>query len=167
MSVARVYTSKKVRKDWKCEKCGAAIRKGVDGRITFSVGFRGYEHTRCTRPECFPSTSERESSAVATVYAAQESVDLASCQSLEDLESAIQEVVDACEEVADEYESNEMFEINEDLQERAQTIRDAGESLSGWSDSLDDEPSVDGFDDDWLEAAREAAQDAINEMELP
>lgn len=185
MSIARVYTTKgPVRKDGlTCGKCGDPIRKGIDRRITFAVGFRGFEQTRCLKPACYPKTSELESSAVSSVYAAMEGIDLDSCSTLEELEDAVQQVADACEEVASEYQSNEMFEINEDLQERAQTIEDAGESLSDWASGLEDEPQEDDFTDGdndednavayqeahdtWLDAAREAAQEAIDGMELP
>jgi FtsZ-binding cell division protein ZapB len=178
MSLARIYTSKTVRKDWTCEKCKSPIRKGIDGRITFAVGFRGREHTRCTRQECFPAPSERESTLVSTVYAAQESM-AGRYESFEDLEADVQTVIDACDEVADEYESNEMIDINEDLQERADTIRAAGEELADWADSLEEEPQEDDFDEDeeeqsfeeahtaWLDEAIEAAMAAVNDMELP
>lgn len=143
MSQARVYRTAKVRKDWKCESCGAAIRKGIDGRISFAVGFRGFEHTRCTRPECYPTRAELESSAVASVYAAIDGVDLSSCESVEDFEAALEEIASACDEVADEYESNEMYEINEMLQERAETVRNAGDELRSWSWDGEDEPQSD------------------------
>ena len=60
MSLARVYTTKgPVRKDGlTCGKCGAAIVKGQDRRRTFAVGFRGWEQTRCMRPECTPTRAE-------------------------------------------------------------------------------------------------------------
>lgn len=181
MSLARVHTTQKVRKDWECEKCHAPIRKGVDGRISFSVGFRGRERTRCTRPQCFPRPSERESSAVAEVYAAQEGVDFDTAMNLEDLTNMVQDVIDACESVASEYESSEMFEINEDLQERADMLHSAAGELESWADSLEDEPTEEDWDlvdDDehdtfedahaaWLEEARSAAEDAVNEMDLP
>ena len=176
MSLARVYTTKKVRKDWTCGKCGAPIRKGIEGRISFAVGFRGFEQTRCLKPECYPLPSERESSAVASVYAAQEAADFSTAASLEDLEQMVQDVADACEEVASGDENNEMYEINEDLQERAETVRSAGEELANWADGLGDEPVPESEEDSegyqeahdaWLEEAREAAASAVNEMELP
>lgn len=142
MSLARVYKTQKVRKDWRCGKCGAEIKKGVDGRLSFAVGFRGFEQSRCLKPECYPTLSERESSAVASVYAAQESVDLNSCESLEDVEAVLEEIASACDEVADEYESNEMYEINYDLQERAEQVRSAGDELRCWSWDGDDEPEA-------------------------
>lgn len=180
MSLARIYTTKTVRKDWTCGKCGAAIRKGVDGRISFAVGFRGYEQTRCTKPECYPTPSERESSAVASVYAAQEAVDFSTAESLDDLESLVEEVAAACEEVASEYEGSEMFEINEDLQERADPLNEAADTLRDWADSLEEEPTEEDWDPEdsehesfadahaaWLDDAREAAETAVNEVELP
>ena len=132
MSIARTYISKKVRKDWTCGKCRQPIRKGIDGRLSFAVGFRGYEQTRCLRPECKPTRSELESSAVATVYAAQDDIDYDSLQSVDDLTEARDSVVEACNEVAEEYSSNEMFDINEDLQERAQILEDAASELENW-----------------------------------
>lgn len=179
MSLAKVYTTKKVRKDWRCEKCGAEIKKGEDGRVSYSVGFRGREVTRCTKTECFPKPSERESSAVASVYAAQEDVDFSSAETYDDIEQMIEDVAAAAEEVADEYESSEMFEINEDLQERADLLREAADTLrDSWADGLDDEPQGDDEDDEaragfaeahqaWLEEARSLADSAVNDMELP
>lgn len=144
MSLARVYETKgPVRKDGlKCGRCGVEIKKGVDRRRTFAVGFRGWEQTRCMKPECYPSLSERESSAVSAVYAAIESVDYDSIESVEDAENVIEEIASACDEVADEYESNEMYEINYDLQERAETVRSAGDELRGWN-AEEDEPEED------------------------
>lgn len=197
MSQARIYTTKKVQKDWKCGKCGAAIRKGVDGRISFAVGFRGREQTRCLKQECYPSRSERESSAVASVYDAQDSADLSTAETAGDLTGIRDEIADAVQEVADEYEQNEMFEINEDLQERVQILTDAADALREWEpdteapeaerdcDECDGTGRVDGEEDcdecegtgqvsesaealgKWLETQRESLQDAIDGMELP
>lgn len=195
MSLARIYTTKTVRKDWKCGKCGAAIKKGVDGRISFAVGFRGFEQTRCLKPECYPTRAERESTLVSSIYDVQDSIDFSSLETTEDFTSARDEVVAACEEVADEYESNEMFEVNEDLQERADVIRSAGDELSSWEPE-DNEPEectecggtglisrADGDEeitcdecggedfqaahDTWLEETRAAFEDTVTSMELP
>lgn len=181
MSLARVYTTKgPVRKDGLvCGKCRQPIVKGQDRRRTFAVGFRGYEQTRCMRPECTPTRAELESSAVATVYAAIDDVNLDALESAEDFESARDEVVAACEEVADEYESNEMYEVNYDLQERAETVRSAGDELSNWSPE-DDEPQEEDWDEDeseydsfeeehtaWLEATRDSFESALDDMDLP
>lgn len=178
MSLARIYTTAKVRKDWTCGKCGTAIKKGVDGRISFAVGFRGFERTRCLKPECFPTRSERESSAVGTVYDVIDSADLSSIDNEADFESVRDEIVAACEEVADEYESNEMYEINYDLQERAEQIRSAGQELESWAPE-NDEPNEDDWDEEtegqsfedahdvWADETRDSLQSAIDDMELP
>lgn len=179
MSIARVYTTKgPVRKDGLvCGKCRKPIVKGQDRRRTFAVGFRGYEQTRCMDAACTPTRAELESSAVATVYAAIDDADFSSIDNLEDFESARDEIVAACEEVADEYENNEMYEINYDLQERAEMIRSAGDELSNWSPE-NDEPTEDDWDEDehesfedaheaWLEETRESLQSAVDDMELP
>lgn len=207
MSIARVYTTKgPVRKDGlKCEKCGDPIRKGVDRRRTFAVGYRGHEHTRCLKAECTPTRAELESSAVASVYDVIDGVDFGSLGSLEDLTSVKDEVVAVLQEVASEYESNEMYEINYDLQERAETLNSAADELEGWEpegeapdeDTVDcpecggsgqiphDDPAQPDQDcdecdatgeveadheesfDEWMDAARESLQEAIDGLELP
>lgn len=178
MSLARVLTTKKSRKPWTCSKCRREIPVGSPV-LSFTVGFRGWEQKRCAdNPSCYPTLSERESSRTADIYAAIEGVDLSSCDSLEDLESAREDVANACSEVADEYESSEMYDVNEQLQERAEQIRAAGEELEGWEPEREapeeeDEDSWNGNEtfeeamDEWLEEARSSLQDAIDSLDLP
>jgi hypothetical protein len=180
MSLAKVNQIKRVRKPGKCGKCGLEIRVG-DPAVRFAVGFRGFTQTRCTKTECFPKPSERESSLVSSVYAAQEGVDLDGVGNLEDLEQIRDEVAEATREVAGEYEDSEMFDKNYDLQERADLLNCAADDLEGWEPG-EDEPTeddgewnIDGTDYDnfeeahaaWLDAARESLQAAIDGMELP
>lgn len=169
------------RKDAECGKCGAQIKKGVDRRLTFAVGYRGFERTRCMKPACYPKPSERESSMLATVYAAQEENDVHGCETYDDLIQCRDAVVEAIREVASEYEGNEMYEVNEDLQERVSTLESAEQELESWEPEGDeptedeDEWSVDGDDydtfeeahDAWILAARESLDTAINDLELP
>lgn len=181
MSLAKLHTTEKSRKEWRCGSCGDVIPKGSKV-IRFTVGYRGRPQERCSKPECFPKPSERESSMVAEVYAAQESVDFGSADSREDIEAMLQDVQDACESVASQYEENPMFESNYDMQERAEQIRSAGDELENWADSLEDEPEENEQDygafeneenpyqaahDAWMEEARSAAHEAVNNMELP
>lgn len=178
MSIARVYTTKgPVRKDGLvCGNCKSPIVKGKDRRRTFAVGFRGYEQTRCMKPECTPSRSELESSAISGVYAAIDGLNVQNMHTVDDFEAARDEVVEACEEVADEYESNEMFEVNEMLQERAETIRSAADELSNWVPDNEAPDEDDERDEDvtyeeamaaWLEETRDSFQEALNNMEMP
>ena len=181
MSQARIYTTKgPVRKDGlTCGKCGVEIKKGVDRRRTFAVGFRGYEQTRCMKSECTPTRSELESSAVASVYDAIDSQDLSAIDNADDFTNIRDEVAAACEEVASEYEMNEMYEINYDLQERADQIRSAGDELASWEPE-NDEPEEDDWDADdseydsfeeehdaWVEETRESLEQALNDLDLP
>lgn len=145
MSIARTTITKKVRKDWTCGKCGAAIRKGIDGRLSYAVGFRGREQTRCLKPECRPTRSELESSAVAAVYDAIDSIDVSTLHNLDELQQAANDVADAMEEVASEYESNEMYEINEQLQERAEMLNSAADELRSW-EPTEEEPDEEESD---------------------
>lgn len=175
MSLAKLHITEKSRKIWRCRKCGVEIPKG-SRVIRFTVGFRGRPQERCSKPECYPLPSERESSLVADVYAAQESVDFSTAQSKEDIDNMIQDVISACEEVVGQYEENPMYDNNYDMQERADQIRSAGEELENWSDSLDDEPEQGEYERDedfeirleeWMVEARDAAESAVNDMELP
>ena len=180
MSLAKINLIKKVRKSTKCEKCGDAINIG-DPAVKFAVGFRGRTQVRCSKSACFPKPSERESSLVSSVYAAQEDVDTSTAGSLEDLETIRDDVATATREVAGEYEDSEMFEKNYDLQERADTLNTAADELDEWEPSEeepsadDEEWTVDGteytdYDEAhaaWLEAARQSLAAAIDEMELP
>lgn len=175
MSVARIYTVKKTRKEWKCSGCGETIPVGSPA-VNFAVGFRGRTQYRHDTLACRPKTSELESSAVASVYAAQEAVDVDSLDSLEEIADAVQQVVDALEEVQSEYENNEMFEVNENLQERASVLESSADTLGSWDASLDSEPERDDFTNAdafheahtaWLEEVKETAQQAIDNIELP
>lgn len=178
MTIARIYTTQKSRKVCTCGKCGTEIPKG-EKVLHFSVGFRGYEQHRCAKQECFPKPSERESSAVAAVYAVQEETDFSSLTSYDDITAAVEAVAEVCEEVASEYESNEMYEINYDLQERAEQIRSAGEELLSWDADIDEEPNEEDietwgehatFEDAhgaWVEEAQDAARGAVDGMDLP
>lgn len=175
MSLARVYNVKKTRKEWTCSKCRKTIPVGSPA-VNFAVGFRGRTQYRHDTPECRPKNSDRESSAVATVYAAQEDVDIESLDSLEDISDAVQQVVDALEEVASDYEQNEMYEVNEDLHERVDILESSASELGSWDASLDSEPerddfaSVEAFEEaheTWLNEVKETAQQAIDDAELP
>jgi hypothetical protein len=182
MSLAKVNRIGRVRNPGTCEKCGLEIKKG-DPAVRFAVGFRGYTRTRCTKPECFPKPSERESSLVADVYAAQEEVDVDSAETLEELEQIRDDVATATREVAGQYEDSEMFDKNPDLQERAEQLNSAADELDNWQPEGDDEPEEDNeetwsynghdFDtyeaahDEWLLHARLSLSGAIDGMELP
>lgn len=181
MSLAKINRIGKVRKATKCEKCGDEIAVGQPA-VKYAVGFRGRTRVRCSKAVCFPQPSERESSLVSSVYAAQEEADPSTAGSLDDLNEIRDDVVTSTREVAGEYEGSEMFDKNYDLQERADTLNSAADELEDW-EPADEEPTEDdrntwqhgGTDydtfgdahDAWLDAARDSLSSAINEMELP
>jgi len=181
MSLAKINQVGRVRKVTECEKCKDTIYIGQPA-VKFAVGFRGRTRTRCAKPECFPKPSERESSLVADLYAAQEDADVKGAGSLEDLETVRDDVATAAREVAGQYEDSEMFDKNEDLQERAEMLNSAADELNNWSPE-GDEPDPDDEDtwtfngsdfetyeealEEWLTHARASLQAAIDEMELP
>ena len=178
MSQARVHRAKKARKEWTCGKCKTIVKVG-EPVLSFSVGFRGREQRRCDKPTCYPTRSERESSMVASVYDAIDSTDWSSLGSLEDLQTALQDIATAMREVAEEYEGSEMYEKNEDLQQRAETLNSSADELEGWEPTWTEPTEEDksswgdhknSFEDahnEWLDGAREEAQQAADEAELP
>jgi hypothetical protein len=176
MSLARVYTVQKSRKEFTCGSCGTTIPKGSKVHH-FSVGFRGRTQHRCELH--YPSRSTLESSLVAPVWDALDTAEagLSDCTTTEDFENLLQEVVDSLDEVAGEYEQSEMFERNPELQERADTLNNSSSELQ--SITFDDEPEEDdstgwnghtqyeGALSEWLDEQREKAQEALNSVEVP
>jgi len=175
MSLAKIYTTKKSRKEWTCGKCGDKIPVGSKV-ISFTVGFRGKEQKRCEKISCFPLRSELESSLVSGAYAALEGVDLEGLDSLEEVQQALEEAAQGVDDVASEYEQNEMYDVNEDLQERVSILEAAAEELRNFEPDQS-EPELDDFDGDeetynaeyatFMESVREEAGNLLDEVELP
>jgi hypothetical protein len=192
MSVARVETVKKSRKDQgKCGKCGTELPAG-SAYLYFYVGFRSnYKQVRCLRAECFPRPSERESSLASSLLAAQESFhdQVATADSPEDIEALVQEVADAIDELKGEYETAlESWENgNEQLQEKVDHYEDQHSELSSWSwdgntdydlcsehegreDNVPEEEiqecgACQEKREEWLEECRDAAREVVDAVE--
>lgn len=141
-----------------CGKCRAEITKGEQYRW-FKVGFRSrYKNIRCMKSECAPRQSEMTASKMAGVYAAIEGAEdalqaLANGDPEDDTTSIREAVTTAAEgfnEVADEYtEAGEMsptgLVFGEDLNERADEIRDAASEIESF-DPSEDEADFDSCD---------------------
>lgn len=180
MSLAKVHLVKKARKDQgKCGHCGIDLVKG-NPYIHFTVGYRGPTFRRCTKPECAPLPSERESSLVASVYAAQEEFSLDGCDTLDAIKENITVVAEAAREIGEQYESNNNDNFNggnSDLQERADTLNNYADELEGWEPDSE-EPEEENWDAEsyetfeeahqaWLDEAKQSAESVVNETELP
>ncbi len=185
MSVARVKTVQKSAKDQgKCGNCGIELPKG-SGYIWWTVGFRSnYKYKRCLKPGCFPRPSTRETSKFATILSAQENFqDTIEEQDTKDsIESAVQEVGSSVREVADEYqEALDAWENgNEQIQEKVDHYSGQADEIENWTFEGADEPErcdnhEDEPDDDceecqekcaeWLDEIREAAREAVDNIE--
>lgn len=188
MSVARVETVKKSRKDQgKCGKCGTELPAG-SGYLYFYVGFRSnYKHVRCLKAECYPKPSERESSMAAGALAAKEAFEASidELETVEDIQAAVQEVADGFREVSEEYQGSlDGWENgNEQLQERVDHYEDQASELENWSwdgsdeyepcDLHTDASSVDRgecpecmqAEEQWIQEVRTSAEDAVNSAE--
>jgi len=178
MSVARLYTVQKSRKDQgKCHKCGVELPAGSP-YLYYYVGFRSnYKHVRCTKQECFPKPSERESSKTATILAAQENFDVSGMDSKDDIEAAVQEVGSSIQEVADEYqEALDAWENgNYELEEKKDHYEDQANEISNWTYEGDEEPEREEDEDEeafqarwdeWIEQVRSEAQDAVDNIDF-
>ena len=162
----RVMTKTKNRagKERACGKCRRPILPGEKYR-TWSFRYGG-TYFRCHRAECSPRPSELTQSLMSSVYAAQESFEdqaSAGFESVEDVRTALQEVVDAATEVKEQYEqAAEPFGGAGEHQERADELESWIGELEGFYP--DDEPE-DGTDEEKAEAietARNEAQELVN-----
>lgn len=100
--------------NYKCGKCGDEIQVGAP-YLYWEPYFRSsMKSIRCMKASCSPRPSERDSSLMSSVLAAQESVEAslseATQESASDFEELAQEMADALEEVIDQYkEADEHF----------------------------------------------------------
>jgi hypothetical protein len=186
MSLAKVQR-RKARKDYVCEVGKEPIHPG-DEYLWFKVGFRSrFKHIRCLKHP--PKPSERESSNLATVYAAQEtavaelhSLEQSEDHDVEQINSIMETYAEAVREVADQYrEADDNFGGSGATQsaERADILESSADDLENFSsnelesetvDTNTDPDSDDGQDpeeqDNWEDLIQEAIQ-AVEETELP
>ncbi|QPX62614.1 hypothetical protein SEA_WOLLYPOG_63 [Arthrobacter phage Wollypog] len=190
MSVARTKTVQKAAKDQgKCGKCGVELPKG-SGYVWWTMGFRSnHKYKRCLKPECFPRPSERESSKFVTILSAQENFadNIDSLETKDDIEAAVQEVGSAVREVADEYyEALDLWPNgNEQLQEKYDHYESQASEIESWQSSGADEWDLcDAHEEsdreseevqeceqcnanfeEWIEAIRDEAREAVDNIE--
>ena len=185
MSLARIHHVKKTRKDWTCSACHKPIPKGSSA-LNFAVGFRGrtqYRHVNAL--ECYPTREQRESSAISVIYGAIDHADISSnATSIEHVRDLLENISETIRDVASDYESSEMYDVNEDLQERVSILEDAADEIDSWEPDVSlEEPDEDdretwlecstytaameAFAEQYLEAAAEDAASLLDEIELP
>lgn len=185
MSVARVYTQVARKDQGSCNKCGTALPPGTRYH-KYYIGFRSnYAYKRCTKPECFPRPSERESSKMAGVYAAEEGFEdalaaldagdpEADASSIEDALAAfaegVREVAQEYRDASSEWEQNSGGE-NYEWTEKADGLESAADEIENFNPSvdMDDVAPCTVHGDDWepeegdeiadLGEAREACTD--------
>lgn len=180
MSVQKLEIVRKARKDQgRCGRCGKPLPAGSAYQYWYP-GFRSTQKiVRCM--DCTPRPSERESSLASSLLAAQESFEdnVDNLESVEDIEAAVQEVAEACQELATEYESalDGWENGNEQLQEKVDHYTDQSNEIDGWSWEGADQPDLceDHEDEDcpacqekreeWIEEVREAAREVVNSIE--
>lgn len=138
MSLAKITEVKAARKDQgQCERCKTPLPAGSAYRW-YTVGFRSsYKHVRCTDPACTPSRAELESSKLAQVWDAQDSFDVSTATTIEEIEQAVHDVGDQIAEVAQEYhdaaEDANGNIFNEEANERGDTLESSADELTDWS----------------------------------
>lgn len=186
MSVAKVeYVGKARKPQGQCGKCGDEIPAGAPYRY-FYVGFRShYKRVRCMKPECAPKVSERESSLLASVYAAQEDNAFPNDpqEDTTTLSDALESVAATANEVADQYEEADeaMGGHQGENYEKAETLREYASELEGWQgedrpepcgehdapdEFFDDCEACDAIAADWWGEQVSSAQDALDSLSL-
>jgi hypothetical protein len=187
MSLATIHNVKRAQKSQgSCGSCGTEVNAG-DPYLWYTVGFRsGFKRVRCTKPECYPRPSDRESSKLASIYSAQENAEssIASLDNpdslVDDIETILNELADEITAVAEEYREaavnpNTGVTFNTDAEERADTLESGADELRSFSpdsempevDEGEDETTIAEAKLDWIEEVKAEAIDAINSMEMP
>jgi hypothetical protein len=189
MSVQKIHTIGKAQKDQgECGKCKKPLLAG-EPYIWWTMGFRAkHKNKRCTANFCYPAPSERETTKVATVYAAQESFEASidGMESPDEIESAVEAVAEAAREVAEEYrEAADLWENgNSQLEELAEHYESQADEMESWENPSGEEPEkceVHADDDTpesnegcpeceeeaerWIEEIRESAIDHVQNFE--
>ena len=181
MSLAKVEQVKAARKpQGECESCGTEIKVG-DPYLHFTVGFRStFKRVRCTAGPCHPRPSERESSKLAAVYAAQENahdtIRLLTVEGqdydafIESIKEVMSGLADETREVVEEYRDAAVDPngntFNSVAEERADTLEGAADEVENW-DPDSDEPQDGESDEEWVDAVKDEAYQAIDGMEMP
>lgn len=192
MSLARV-TTQKAAKPYNCDRCKAEIVRGETYRA-YKVGFRTrHRNIRCMKADCAPRDSELESSKLAGAYAAIEAGhdDVDAATTADEITAALETAAEGLREVAGEYTeaAEAMGEAGYEMTERAETLESSADTLE--STSLSDieeceqcdgtgeiahptkEEAVEcpyctgGLVEESLQAARDEAHDALNDVEMP
>lgn len=150
-----------------CGRCGEEI---LAGERYFTWAFRyGGRRWHCHRHP--PKRSELTQSKLADVYGAIEDAEdqLASTETVADIEALVAEVAERVREVAQEYEdAAEAFGNSGPNQEAADELGGFADELESWTPSEEDDDTEEdsGTSEEVLEAVRSEAQDALNECPL-
>jgi len=134
-----------------CSRCGVEIEVG-DPYLFWTPGFRShYKVIRCMKPTCYPRPSERESSLMAEIMGAQESVEDSLSgggqESSSDFEELRDQVKEALESVIDQYrEADEAMGGTGSTAsaERADELESSKDELEGLD--FDERPERDELD---------------------
>jgi hypothetical protein len=128
----------------------------------FNRGGRHFRHAACGHPR----RSELTNSKMGAVYDAVDDFDPTTCETLEDLQAALQDVATAANDVAAEYgEAADGIESSwPSGNPTSEACRATADELESWANNLESwEPTADESDDDYLDAIREEAQELVNE----
>lgn len=181
--MARVHTVSACRKpQGKCGRCGDEIKKG-DGYRFAAPGFRAPRKIRCLKSSCYFRQSELTNSNMSTAYAAIESAedDIASCESVEDIKSALSTAAEGLRETAQMYEeANTAWgetngAENYEWTEKRDQLESAADEADSWDPSVSDpqadvEDDTDNPQDDemetYLEDVRQEAIEFIGGLDI-
>jgi hypothetical protein len=175
---SKMHYIKTSQSDITCTKCGDVVPKGSP-YCYFKPGFRGRAKVRrCMKPECHPTRSERNTSKMGEVYAAQEDAettirsltwsDEASFdEQVNDIEEALNAVAEQADATAEEYdEALQAAPVLEGtVQEKIDALTDYSSELTSWqADEPGPEPEgADGTEERrlWLAECQEHFDSSI------
>jgi len=150
-----------------CTVCGEPIKAGEQyWTWKFNHGARYFQHAEHGRPK----PSQLTNSKMGELYDAVEAFDPSSCESVDDIKSALADVAEAARSVGEQYgEAADGIESAwPSGNPTSEACRSTADELDSYASSLESwEPDTDEGDADdkeeWLEECRSAASDLVND----
>lgn len=166
MALAPLKSVNSARKpQGKCSSCQVELPAGSPYRY-YRSGYRGPKVKFCMKSECTPRESQRESSKLADVYAAQEDArdSINSAETVEEVRDAVETLSGAVGDTASEYEDaiNETPMLEDQLTDKLGALEDYQGSLDGFEPDIDEDMDA----DDVLRTAKDEALELVDSLEV-
>lgn len=137
-TVAKRRVGKRGAHELRCLTCGQPIEYGQPYKWFKQKQARGGVK-KSYHPDCAIPPSHRTTSRMGTIYDAQAALDFSGCESVDDLQAALQDFAQVVRDVGEEYRES-VSNMEEGFGHRtsqADELEERAEALEGWADDLD------------------------------